>query len=87
MPRLRAWSPEGKLHAWVERNYTHVPLREKDSGTKLQTLYAAYASATPPVHTKLLGKILFGKMLNAVFPNIGQHRNSTNTVCSIYLVR
>ena len=87
MPRLRAWSPEGKLHAWVERNYTHVPLREKDSGTKLHTLYAAYASATPPVHTKLLGKILFGKMLNAAFPNIGPHKNCACTVSGIYLLR
>ncbi len=37
-----AQTPEGKLRAWVEENYTHVPLREKDTGTKLDALYAAY---------------------------------------------
>ncbi len=31
-----AQTPEGKLRAWVEENYTHVPLREKDKGTKLE---------------------------------------------------
>ncbi len=80
-------TPESKLRAWVDARYTRVPLREKDSGTKLEVLYAAYTLAAPPVHAKVLGKILFGKMLNAVFPNIGPHRNTTNTVCSIYLVR
>ena len=82
-----AQTPEGKLRAWVEESYTHVPLREKDTGTKLETLYAAYTTAQPPVHAKLLGKILFGKMLNAVFPNIGPHRNTANTVSCIYLLR
>ena len=56
-----------------------MPLREKDSGTKLEALFGAYTAAQPPVHPKLLGKILFGKMLNAVFPNIGPHKNSTHT--------
>ena len=82
-----AQTPEGKLRAWVEDHYTHVPLREKDSGTRLDAIYAAYTTAQPPVHAKVLGKILFGKMLNTVFPNIGPHRNSANTVCSIYLLR
>ena len=82
-----AQTPEGKLRAWVEEHYTHVPLREKDSGTRLDAIYAAYTTAQPPVHAKVLGKILFGKMLNTVFPNIGPHRNSANTVCSIYLLR
>ncbi len=40
------------LH-YVQR---HVPLREKDSGTKLEALYTAYTSAQPPVHAKLLEK-------------------------------
>jgi hypothetical protein len=44
-----------------------VPLREKDAGTKLERLYAAYITMAPPVHTKALGKTPFGKMLNAVF--------------------
>jgi hypothetical protein len=81
-----AQTPEGRLRAWVEEHYTHVPLREKDSGTKLEALYAAYTAAQPPVHTKLLGKILFGKMLNAVFPNVGPHKN-TGSTCFIYLLR
>jgi hypothetical protein len=80
-------SPEAKLRAWVESTYTHVPLREKDTGTKLEALYSAYATTVPPVHTKLMGKILFAKMLNAVFPNIGPHKNSNHTVSGIYLLR
>ena len=54
-----AQTPEGKLRAWVEEHYSHVPLREKDSGTKLEALYTAYTSCAPPVHAKILGKILF----------------------------
>jgi hypothetical protein len=73
-PRPRAWSAESRLRAWVEARYTHVPLREKDSGTRLEALYTAYASAVPPVHTRPLGKILFAKMLASVYPNIGPHR-------------
>jgi hypothetical protein len=86
-PRPRAWSAESRLRAWVEARYTHVPLREKDSGTKLEALYTAYASAVPPVHTRPLGKILFAKMLNVVYPNIGPHRNGPNTVSGLYLLR
>ena len=41
----------------------------------------------PPVHAKVIGKILFGKMLNAVFPNIGPHKNAQSTVSGIYLLR
>ncbi len=82
-----AQTPEGKLRAWVDENYTHVPLREKDAGTKLEVLYAAYTAAQPPVHAKVLGKILFGKMLNAVFPNIGPHVDSTSTVSGLDLLR
>jgi hypothetical protein len=82
-----AQTPEGKLRAWVEESYEHVPLRDRDSGTKLEVLHTAYASTIPPVHTKILGKILFGKMLNAVFPNIGPHRNVSSTVSGLYLLR
>jgi hypothetical protein len=84
---LVAQTPEGKLRAWVEDNYSHVPLREKDSGSKLEALYTAYTSAVPPVHQKPLGKILFGKMLNALYHNIGPHRNSAGTVSGLYLLR
>ncbi len=56
-----ALAPEGKLRAWVDENYTHVPLREKDTGTKLGVMYAAYTLAAPPVHSRLLGKTLFGQ--------------------------
>ena len=82
-----AQTPEGKLRAWVEEHYTHVPLREKDSGTKLEVLHTAYASAAPPVHAKVLGKILFAKMLNAVYPNIGPHKNTNHTANGLYLLR
>jgi hypothetical protein len=60
-------TPEGKLRVWVEDHYVHVPLREKDTGTKLEALYAAYTACMPPVHTKVLGRNTFGKMLNAVY--------------------
>ena len=82
-----AQTPEGKLRAWVEEHYSHVPLREKDSGTKLEALYAAYTSASPPIHAKMLGKILFAKMLNAVYPNIGPHKNTNHTANGLYLLR
>ena len=81
-----AQTPEGRLRAWVESNYTHIPLREKDTGTKLEALFGAYASATPPVHVKQLGKILFGKMLNGVYAGIGPHKNSTGSA-QVYLLR
>jgi hypothetical protein len=82
-----AQSPEGKLRAWIEEHYTHVPLREKDSGTKLEALYGAYVSTTPLVHTKLLGRNKFAAMLSAVYQNIGPHRNKESTIKSLYLVR
>jgi hypothetical protein len=84
---LRPWSAEGKLRAWVERNYTHVPLREKDSGTRLEALYTAYATTVPPVHTKTLGRNKFAAMLNSVYPNVGPHRSCAGTVNGLYLLR
>ena len=82
-----AQTPEGKLRAWVEEHYSHVPLREKDTGTKLEALYASYFSATPPVHQKILGRNKFAAMLVSVYPGVGPHRNLANTVSGIYLLR
>ncbi len=48
-----------RLRSWVEANYTHIPLREKDTGTKLEALFGAYTSANPPVHQKSLGRNKF----------------------------
>jgi hypothetical protein len=81
------YDPEAKLRDWVEANYVHIPPREKDFGTKLMSLYAAYTTTVPPVHARMLGKTTFGKMLAAVFPNIGPHVNSTRTVNGLYLLR
>ena len=81
-----AVTAEEKLRAWVESNYTHVPLREKDTGSKLEALHTAYASAAPPVHQKFLGKTTFGKMLCAVYPGIGPHRGSAGET-GIFLLR
>ena len=75
------------MRAWVEEHYVHVPLHEKDTGTKLEARYAAYATATPAVHTRVLGRNTLAKMLNAVYPSISPHRNTTNTISSIYLLR
>ena len=80
-------SPEDKLRAWVESMYAHISLSEKDTGTKLEQLYAAYAAATPPIHTNFLGRNTFVRMLTSVYPSIGPHRNTTNTVASLYLLR
>ena len=90
--RTRASGPSGAayepdLRDWIELNYTRIPLREKDTGTKLETLFGAYASANPPVHLRLLGRNKFAAMLNSIFPNIGPYRNTTNTVSSLYLLR
>ena len=82
-----AQTPGGKLRAWVEEHYTHVPLREKDSGTKLESLYASYFSTAPPVHQKILGRNTFAKMLISIYPGVGPHRNLANTVSGIYLLR
>jgi hypothetical protein len=80
-------TPEGRLRAWVEANYTHIPLREKDTGTKLEALYAAYTSATPPIHQKVLGRNKFAAMLGAVYAGIGPHRNAAGSVNGLYLLR
>ena len=82
---LVSQKPEGRLRAWVDANYERVPLREKDTGTKLDTLYTAYTTAVPPVHQKFLGKILFAKMLNVIYPNIGPHRGRDGSTCIFLL--
>ena len=46
-----AQTPEGKLRAWVEEHYSHVPLREKDTGTKLEALYAYVSGDSSPRST------------------------------------
>ncbi len=56
-----AATAEAKLRAWVEAHYEHVPLREKDRGTKLEALYAAYTTAQSPVHAKVLGRNTFAQ--------------------------
>jgi hypothetical protein len=80
-------TPEGKLRAWVEEHYTHVALCEKDKGTKLEALYAAYATAAPPVHAKVMGRNNFAKMLGAVYAGIGPHKSARGTVGGLYLLR
>jgi hypothetical protein len=35
----------------------------------------------------MLGRNTFAKMLNTVYPNVGPHNNTTNTVSGIYLLR
>ena len=82
-----AQTPEGKLRAWVEEHYSHVPLREKDTGTKLEALYTAYVSCVPPVHAKVLGKIKFAQLLGVVYIGVGPHRNSAGTASGLYLLR
>jgi hypothetical protein len=78
---------QGRLRSWVESNYTHVPLREKDTGTKLEALYSAYVAAAPPVHAKALGRNTFAKLLGSIYPNVGPHKNSNHTVSGLFLLR
>jgi hypothetical protein len=75
-PRVGIGPGQSQLRSWVESNYSHVPLREKDTGTKLEALHTAYATAVPQVHARLMGKTTFGKMIVAVYPGIGPHRGS-----------
>jgi hypothetical protein len=81
-----AQTPEGKLRAWVEEHYSHVPLREKDSGTKLEALFSSYTGAVPPVHARALGKNTLARMLESIYKGIGPHRGSDGTR-GIYLLR
>ena len=82
-----AVTAEEKLRAWVESNYTRIPFREKNTGTKLDVLFGAYTAATPQVHQKLLGKIKFAQMMCSVYPGIGPHKNGACTVSGLYLLR
>jgi hypothetical protein len=75
---------QDRLRAWVESKYTHLPLREKDAGTKLDKLHGEYARSG--VHARPLGKIKFAQMLSAVYPGIGPHKNSTGSA-HVYLLR
>ncbi len=71
-------SYEDQLRSWVESNYTHIPLRAKDTGSKLEALHTAYASAAPPVHQKLLGKTTFWQPALRCVP----WRRTSSRVCS-----
>lgn len=82
-----ASSASSLLRSWFEANYTRIPLREKDTGIKLEALYSSYTSATPPVHQKLLGKIKFAQMMGATYQNIGPHRASSGNSGGLYLAR
>jgi hypothetical protein len=81
-----AQSPEGKLRAWVEQNYTHIERARKDEGTKLKDLYDAYSTASPAVHQKPLQKRRFGEMMCGLFPGIGPHTNRAGTVQGLFLL-
>jgi hypothetical protein len=86
-PPVALVAPDEKLRAWVEGHYVHITLREKDTGTKLEALYNAYVSATPPVHMRILGKIKFAQMLGVVYAGVGPHRNSAGSASGLYLLR
>ena len=82
-----SYCKEACLRSWVESKYARIPLREKDTGSKLEALHPTYATAVPQVHAKLMGKTTFGKMLSAVYPGVGPHRNGACTVSGLYLLR
>jgi hypothetical protein len=75
---------QDRLRAWVESKYTHLPLREKDAGTKLDKLHCEYVRSG--VHARPLGKIKFAQLLNAAYAGIGPHKNSTGSA-HVYLLR
>ncbi len=74
VPAAARRSPTMGLRLWVEEKYTRVPLHAKDTGTRLEELYSAYTAMAPPVHARPLGKILFAKMIESIYPGIGGHR-------------
>jgi hypothetical protein len=80
-------TPEEKLRAWVEENYVRVPLRDKDSGTKLEALFGAYTASVPPVHAPLLGRNKFAAMLCGIRPDIGPYKGTSSNVRGLYLLR
>jgi hypothetical protein len=82
-----ARSPVAQLRTWVDAHYTRIPLRAKDTGTKLMAVYAAYNAASPRVHAKMLGKTTLGRMLSAIYPGIGPHDDTTGNVSGLYLLR
>jgi hypothetical protein len=82
---LAEQTPEGKLRAWVEGHLEHVPMSEKDSGSKLEELHGEYVRAG--VHAKPLGKTTFKGMLVGLYPGIGPYRNTASTVSGLYLLR
>lgn len=75
---------QDRLRAWVESKYTHLPLREKDAGTKLDKLHGEYARSG--VHARPLGKIKFAQLLSSVYAGVGPHKNSTGSA-HVYLLR
>ncbi len=81
-----AQTPEGKLHAWVDETYTHVPLREKDTGTKLEVLYAAYTAAQPPGTRQGAGESPSLARCSTRSSRI-RIKNSTRTANRLYLLR
>jgi hypothetical protein len=85
VPAAARRSPTMGLRLWVEENYAHVTLCEKNTGAKLNTLYTAYTSMVPPVHTRVLGRNHFAKMLESIYPGIGPHRSAGTR--GIYLLR
>jgi phage/plasmid-associated DNA primase len=78
-------TPDGKLRTWVEGHMEHVPVSEKDNGTKLEELHGEYVRAG--VHPKPLGKTTFAAMLRGVYPGIGPHKSFSGGISGLYLLR
>jgi hypothetical protein len=81
---VAAQTPEGKMRAWVEANYTRVA--DKANGTKLEDLYTAYTAMVPGVHARPLGRNHFARMIESVYQGVGPHRGENGTR-GIYLLR
>jgi hypothetical protein len=61
-----------------------VATKEKDQvGGALRCVHHGVA----PVHTRVLGRNTFAKLLGSIYPNVGPHKNSNHTVSGLFLLR
>ena len=79
---IASQTPEGKVRAWVEANYTHVS--DPKDGTKLKLIYEAYRAHNSTQATSTMGRNELAACLKALYPTI-KHRCAREG--DIYLLR
>ena len=76
---IASQTPEGKVRAWVEANYTHVT--EPREGTKLRLIYEAYRAHSA---ANTMGRNELALCLKTLYPMI-KHRCAREG--DVYLIR